>query len=147
VTFQIGRTVRAFGGYSQDKSGSSTDPVNRVSFGLSSSNLLKTGLDITVSDYRYSGGTSPSYDSWYVSVGRNLSPRVYLSGEYTSSLSVLRYVQSSGIIIENRPSTKRFGGTAIVHMGRKASLLVVFDHTQDTNYRDNRVLAGLNFRF
>ena len=82
-----------------------------------------------------------------MSVGRNLSPRVYLSGEYTSSLSVLRYVQSSGIVIENRPSTKRLGGTAIVHVGRKASLLFVFDHTQDTNYRENRLLAGLNFRF
>jgi hypothetical protein len=121
--------------------------MNRVSFGFSSSNLLKTGLDIYVSDYRYSGGTNPSYDSWYVSVGRNLSPRVYLSGEYTSSLSIVRYVQSSGIIIESRPSTKRFGGTAIVHVGRRASLLIVFDHTQDTNYSENRVLAGLNVRF
>jgi hypothetical protein len=147
LTLGLTRTLRVFGGYSQDKNSSSTDAVNRVSFGLSSSNLFKTGLDVHVSDYRYSGGTGPSYDSWYASVGRSITPRVYLSGEYTSSLSILRYVQSSGIVIENRPRTKRFGGTAIVHVGRMASVLVIFDHTQDDNYRENRVLAGLNFRF
>ena len=147
VTLEVAKNMRLFGGYSQDKNGNATDPVSRVSFGLSSSNLLKTGLDVQVSDYRYSGGTSPSYDSWYASIGRNLSPRVYVSGEFTSSLSVLRYVQSSGIVIENRPSTKRFGGTAIVHVSKTSSILVVFDHTQDTNYRENRVLAGLTFRF
>ena len=147
ATFGIGRSMRVFAGYAQDKNSSSTDAVSRVSFGLFSSNLLKTGLDVNVSDYRYSGGTGPSYDSWYASVGRNLSPRVYVSGEYTSSLSILRYVQSSGIVIENRPRTKRFGGTAIVHVGRTASVLIIFDHTQDTNYLENRVLAGLTFRF
>ena len=147
VTFQVAKTLRVFGGYSQDKNSSSTDPVNRVSFGFSSSNLFKTGLDIYVSDYRYSGGTNPSYDSLWVSVGRNLSPRVYVSGEYSSSLSVVRYVQSSGVIVESRPSSKRFGGTAIVHVGRKGSLLFTFDHTQDTNYTENRFLAGLTFRF
>jgi hypothetical protein len=147
VTLEVAKNMRLFGGYSQDKNGNATDPVSRVSFGLSSSNLLKTGLDVQVSDYRYSGGTSPSYDSWYASIGRNLSPRVYVSGEFTSSLSVLRYVQSSGIVIENRPRTRRFGGTAIFHVSRASSILIVFDHTQDTNYRDNRLLAGLTFRF
>jgi len=147
LTLQVAKTLRVFGGYSQDKNGSSTAPVNRVSFGASSSNLLRTGLDIYVSDYRYSGGTGSSYDSWYVSAGRSLTPRIYVSGEYSSSLSVVRYVQSSGFIIESRPSTKRFGGTAIVHVGRRGSLLFTFDHTQDTNRKENRFLVGLNFRF
>lgn len=147
ATVEVVRNVRVFAGYSQDKHGNSTAAVSRLSFGLSSSNLFKSGFDINVSDYRYSGGPGPSYDSWYASIGRNLSSRIYLSGEYTSSLSVIRYVQSSGLVIENRPKTKRFGGTAIVHLGRRASLLFTFDHTQDTNYTENRFMGGLTFRF
>jgi hypothetical protein len=147
ATYEVVRNVRVFAGYSQDKNTSSTDAVNRLSFGFSSSNLLKTGLDVYVSDYRYSGGTSPSYDAWYVSVGRNITPRIYLTGDFTSSLSIVRYVQSSGLVIESRPSTTRFAGTAIIHVGKKASLLVTFDHTTDTNYKENRFLAGLNYRF
>jgi len=147
ATVEVIRGVRVFAGYSQDKNGNSSHAVNRVSFGMSSSNLLKSGVDLYVSDYRYSGGSGPSYNSWYVSLGRSLTSRIYLSGEYTSSLSVVRYMQSSGVAIENRPSTKRFGGSGIVHLGRKASLLFTFDRTQDTRYSENRFLGGLTYRF
>jgi len=147
VTVAVRKNLRVYAGYSQDKNGSTSDAINRVSFGVSSGNFLGTGLDLNVSDYRYSGGTNPSYDSWWVSVGRNLSPRVYVSGDYTSSLSIVRYVQSSGLVIETRPATKRMGGTVLVHVGRTASLLFTFDHTQDTNYTENRLLAGLTYRF
>jgi len=147
VTVEVMRGVRVFGGFSQDKTDSSTDAVSRVSFGASSANFLKTGLDVNVSDFRYSGGAGPSYDSWYVSVGRSLSSKVYVSGEYTTSLSVLRYVQSSGVVIESRPQTKRIGGTGIVRVSRTGSLLFVFEHTIDDNYTENRFLCGLSFRF
>jgi len=147
VSVEILKNLRVFAGYSRDKNDRTADPVGRFSFGLSSTNLFKSGIDVHVSDYRYSGGTGPAYNSWYVSVGRNLSSKVYLSAEYTTSLSILRYVQSSGVVIENRPQTKRFGGSAIIHVSRTSSLLVVFDHTKDDSYTDNRVLAGLTIRF
>jgi hypothetical protein len=147
VTLQVARFLRVFGGYSQDKNSSSSDPVNRVQVGFSSSNLLKTGLDINVSDYRYRGGTNPSYDSLWVSVGRNLTSRVYVSGDYTSSLSVVKYTQSSGIVIDTRPKTKRYSGTALVRVGKTTSLLFTLDHTRDDNYVETRFLAGLTVRF
>lgn len=147
ATFELFKNFRVFGGYAQDKNDMDADPTGRLTFGVFSSNLFGSGLDINVSDYRYSRGSSSSYDSWYVSVGRSLGSRVYVTGEFNSSLSVLRYVQSTGIVIENRPKTMRLGGSAIVNLNRRFSLLFTFDHTKDDAYRENRFLAGLTARF
>ena len=147
VTVQAMKNLRFYGGYSQDTNDRDSDPTGRINLGLSASNLLGTGLDLTVSDYRYSSGTSSSYDSWYVSVGRSVGSRVYVSGEYNSSLSVLRVTQLNGVTIENRPQTKRFGGSAVINLNRMLGLLINADYTIDGTYRETRVLAGLTYRF
>jgi hypothetical protein len=147
VTVEVLKNLRVFAGYGQDKNGSGDDATGRVTFGLFSSDLFGTGIDLNVSDYRYHRGTESSYDSWYVSVGRSLGSKLYLTGEYSSSLSVLRYTQSSGLVIETRPSTDRFGANALVYLSRRLSLLVTGEHTTGDAYDENRVLAGLVCRF
>jgi hypothetical protein len=147
VTVRLMKTVRVYGGYGQDTNDRAADPTGRLTLGGSVSNLLGTGIDLTVSDYRYSSGTSSSYDSWYVSVGRSLGSRVYASGEYNSSLSVLRLTRADGVVIENRPQTKRLGGSAVINLTRTIGLLINADYTTDGPYRESRVLSGLTFRF
>jgi hypothetical protein len=147
ITVELVRNVRVFAGYGQDKNGSGDQATGRMSFGLYSSNLFGRGFDLNVTDYRYNRGADSSYDSWYVSLGRSVGSKVYLTGEFTSSLSILRYTQSSGIVIETKPSTKRFGGSAMVHLTRVMSLFITGEHTKDDTYTENRVLTGVTYRF
>ena len=121
--------------------------MDRLSFGVYTSNLFGTGVDVNVTDYRYQRGSASSYDSWYVSAGRSFGPRLYLSGEYTTSLSVLRYAREDGFVVENRPQTDRFGASANIYLSRTLSLLVVADYTRDEGYKETRLLSGLSVRF
>ena len=147
VTVEVAKGIRVFGGYGQDKNDRDTDAMARLSFGVYSSNLFGTGVDVNVTDYRYHRGSASSYDSWYVSAGRSFGPRVYLSGEYATSLSVLRYAREDGFMIENRPQTDRFGGSANVYLTRRLSLVINADYTRDDGFNEKRVLAGLAVRF
>ena len=147
VTVEVANGVRVFGGYGQDKNDRDADPMDRLSFGVYTSNLFGTGVDVNVTDYRYQRGAASSYDSWYVSVGRSFGSRVYLSGEYTTSLSVLRYAREDGFVVESRPQTDRLGASANVYLSRTLSLLIVADYTRDEGYRETRLLSGLSVRF
>ena len=147
LTVEVARGVRVFAGYGQDKNDRDADAMNRLSFGLYTSNLFGSGIDVNVTDYRYTRGSASSYDSWYVSAGRSFGPRLYLSGEYTTSLSVLRYAREDGFLVENRPHTDRFGGSANIYLSRTLSLLVVADYTRDEGYKETRLLSGLSVRF
>jgi hypothetical protein len=147
VTVEVAKGVRVFAGYGQDKNDRDTDSMSRLSFGVYSSNIFGTGVDVNVTDYRYHRGSASSYDSWYVSAGRSFGSRVYLSGEYTTSLSVLRYARADGFLIENRPQTDRFGGSANVYLTRRLSLIINADYTRDTGYSETRLLSGLAVRF
>ena len=147
VTVEVAKGVRVFGGYGQDKNDRDADPTDRLSFGVYTSNLFGSGIDINVTDYRYQRGSSSSYDSWYVSAGRSFGSRLYLSGEYTTSLSVLRYAREDGFLVENKPQTDRFGASANIYLTRALSLLVVADYTRDEGYKETRLLSGLSVRF
>jgi hypothetical protein len=147
ITVELVRNVRVFAGYGQDKNGSGDQANSRLSFGLYSSNLFGSGIDLNVTDYRYTRGGASSYDAWYVSLGRSVGSKVYLTTEFTSSLSVLRFTQSSGIVIETKPSTTRFGGSAMIHLTRAMSLFLTAEHTTDDSYNENRVLTGVTYRF
>ena len=147
VTVEVVKGVRVFGGYGQDKNDRDADATDRLSFGVYTANLFGTGIDINVTDYRYQRGSASSYDSWYVSAGRSFGPRLYLSGEYTTSLSVLRYAREDGFIVENKPQTDRFGASANIYLTKALSLLVVADYTRDEGYKETRVLSGLSVRF
>jgi hypothetical protein len=147
VSVRVLKTVRVYGGYAQDTDNRDSISTGRITFGASASNLFRSGIDLTVSDYRYNRGSGSSYDSWYVSVGRSLGSHVYVSGDYNTSLSVLRYVRSDGLIIENKPLTKRYGGSAVINLTRMWSLLFNGDYTTDSSYKEMRVLSGLTVRF
>ena len=146
-TVEVARGVRVFAGYGQDKNDRDADPMDRLSFGLYTSNLFGSGIDVNVTDYRYTRGSASSYDSWYVSAGRSFGPRLYISGESTTSLSVLRYTREDGFLVENRPHTDRFGASANIYLSRTLSLLVVADYTRDEGYKETRFLSGLSVRF
>jgi hypothetical protein len=147
VTVAVAKGVRVFGGYGQDKNDRDADAMDRLSFGVYTSDLFGTGVDVNVTDYRYQRGSASSYDSWYVSAGRSFGSRLYLSGEYSTSLSVLRYARQDGFIVENRPQTDRFGGSANIYLSRTLSLMVVVDYTRDEGYKETRLLSGLSVRF
>jgi len=147
VTVEVAKGIRVFGGYGQDKNDRDADPTDRLSFGVYTSDLFGTGVDVNVTDYRYQRGSESSYDSWYVSVGRSFGSRLYLSGEYTTSLSVLRYAREDGFVVENRPHTDRLGASANIYLSRSLSLLVVGDYTRDEGYTETRILSGLSVRF
>jgi hypothetical protein len=147
VTVEVAKGIRVFGGYGQDQNDRDADPTDRLSFGVYTSDLFGTGVDVNVTDHRYQRGTDSSYDSWYVSAGRSFGSRVYISGEYVTSLSVLRYAREDGFVVESRPQTDRFGASANIYLSRAFSLLVVADYTRDEGYKETRILSGLSIRF
>jgi hypothetical protein len=108
--------------------------------------VLRSGFDVSASDSRVDGPTG-AYHSRYVSVGRNVGRALYVSGDYSTSLSVVQFVRSDGIVIETRPWTRRFSGSTNATLGRSVSLLFTIDYTQDEAQDEVRVLSGLSYRF
>ena len=147
LTVRVLKNLRAFAGYSQDKNNRDDDPTNRMTFGVFSSNVLGTGIDVNVTDNRMTRGTASSWNSWYVSAGRNFGSRVYISGDYSTSLSVLRFVRWDGIFVETRPNTKRISASGLINLGRRMSLQFTAEHTKDDSYKEFRFLSGLSYRF
>jgi hypothetical protein len=92
-----------------------------------------------------SGGNS--FDSWYVSLGRSVGRRLYLTTDYGSSLSVLRFLTASGFLIENRPHTRRLALSGVMNMSGGTSLLVTAERLSDTGSTQTRFLSGLSYRF
>jgi hypothetical protein len=147
LTLRIFKNLRVFGGYSQDKNNRDDNTTDRITFGLFSSNVFGTGVDLNVTDNRMKRGTASAWDSWYVSVGRSFGSRFYVTGDYSTSLSILRFTRFDGIVIETKPNTQRFGMSAMVNLGRHVSLQFTGEHTKDDSYTENRFLSGLVFRF
>ena len=94
---------------------------------------------------RYDRPTGP-YTSTYASAGRGVGRRLYVSADFSTSLSVIRFVRSDGVIIETRPSTRRYSGTANATLSRLFSLMVVADYTRDEGFNELRLLTGLTYR-
>ena len=87
------------------------------------------------------------YHSRYVSVGRSVGRSVYATIDYSTSLSILRFERSDGLLIETRPWTRRFSTSGSVALGPQMSLLCTVDRTVDEAVRELRMLAGLSYRF
>ena len=145
VTVEALRRVRVYAGYSRDKNNRDTDPSGRTLVGGYASNIAGSGLDVSASDSLLDrpGG---SYHSRYVSVGRQIRRVVYVSGDVTTSLSVIRYSRSDGITVETRPSTVRYSGTATINVGRSTTLLATVERSVGDDYTEFRVLSGLTYR-
>jgi hypothetical protein len=147
VTVTVLPNVRVFGGYGQDRNNRDDAVAGRVTFGVYASNILKTGIDATVSDSRIDRGASGSYNSWYASIGRSLGGRIYLSGDFSSSLSVFHFTSLSGFVIETRPYTRRFAVSGVINAFHGASLLITAERVLDSNATQTRLLSGITYRF
>jgi hypothetical protein len=147
VTLRLMKQVRVFGGYGQDRNNRDDSTAGRLTYGLFASNIARTGLDVTFTDSRINRGTAGSYDSWYVSLGRSFGSHVYLTGDYGSSLSVLRFTSSSGFVIETRPRTRRLAFSGVFNVGGGTSLLVTAERILDSGSTQTRVMSGITYRF
>jgi hypothetical protein len=147
VTVSIGRWLRLFGGYGQDRNNRQDEASGRITYGLYASNVLRSGVDVTVSDSRIDRGSAGAYDSWYVSVGRSLGSRVYLTGDYSSSLSIYRFTSATGFIIESQPTTRRLAVSSVINTTRKTSILMTGERVLFDDGAQTRILAGLTWRF
>lgn len=146
ATVEVIRGLRVHGGYTRDKSNANSQPSHRLTIGANASDVAGTGIDLMVSDSRIDRSTG-SYNSLYISAGRQLGDAVYLSGDFATSLSVVRFTRFDGVIVETRPSTRQFGGSAVVTLGRHVSLLGNVALTRDGDFSDVRVLSGITYRF
>ncbi|MEO8481834.1 MAG: hypothetical protein ABI634_06460 [Acidobacteriota bacterium] len=146
VSVHVARDIRLQAGYTRDKNNRDSADTGRISLGVSSGNVAGSGVDVTVTDYRISRPTG-QYNSVYLSVGRQIGRAVYLSGDYSSSVSIVRFTRSDGITVETRPETTQIGLSAVVMTGRHISLSVTADTTHDNDVKDVRVLAGMTYRF
>jgi len=80
-------------------------------------------------------------------VGRTLARRLYLTGDYGSSLSVYRFVSASGFIIENRPRTRRAAISGLLNLPHGTSLLTTLERLADDDASHTRIMSGLSYRF
>lgn len=142
----VAKGIRIFGGYARDRNNREDSATGRTSFGVQASDLLNSGLDLNISDSRMRR-TGFSSDSWYVSAGRNITARVYLSGDYAASLAVFRVTRSGDFQVENRPSTRRYSLSGIFHLNRALSLTLSAEHLRDQATRELRIMSGLTCRF
>jgi len=146
LTVEVFRGTQLYASYAQDRTNRDDALTGRVAVGGHAGNVLRSGFDVSASDSRINRPTG-AYHSRYVSVGRNIGRALYVSGDYSTSLSVIQFLRSDGIIIETRPWTRRFSGSANATLGRSTSLLFTLDYTQDEAQDEVRILSGLSYRF
>lgn len=145
VSVKVARGSEVYGGYARDRNNRDDEPTGRLTIGGYAANLFNTGFDISGSDSRIDRSAGP-YHSLYLSVGHSLGRSVYLSGDYSTSLAVVRFVRSDGVQIETRPRTRRFSGNVSATLNRQFSLVGVVDFTTDTGANDLRVMTGITYR-
>ncbi len=146
LTLRIISGVQVFAGYAQDRTNEQDEKRNRFSFGIYSYDMFKTGLDLRVSNSRFSQAERSSYDSWYFSLGKTFGRSLYLEGFYSSSVSVLRYFGSQ-IQVETRPQTDRIGLSSVIYLQRRVSLLLTLERTSGDLPSEVRALTGVSYRF
>ena len=146
ITVEVARGVRVFAGYARDRGNRDDGSTGRITAGFHASNVLRSGIDVTVSDNRIDRPDN-TYDSWYASIGRSFGGRVYVSLDYATALSVLRFTSSDGVVVESRPQTNRFSLNGSVNLGRSVSLLLAAERGTDDRATDLRGTAGLSVRF
>jgi hypothetical protein len=146
VSGEVVRGVRVWGGYSREKNNRDDSATNRLSAGLSVFNLAESGVDVTLSGYYYQRPSGP-YNSWYVSIGRNLSRKIYLSADFSTALSVVRFLPSTGIAVETRPQSRRFTLNSNIFLDRHFSIILTGEYLKDDYTKELRGLLGLTYRF
>jgi hypothetical protein len=145
ITVRIFSTVRVHAGYTQDQNNRDSARTRRVSYGASAQNVARSGLDITVTDSQIDRPTG-SFHSVYASAGRQLGRVVYLSADYTSAASIVRYTRIDGLTVEMHPSTTQIGASATMNLSRVMSLFATAARTTDNDASDVRLFTGLTLR-
>ena len=144
VTVAVARRAHVYAGYSRDKTNRDDAPTNRTTFGGNVSNVF--GFDFSASD-SVLVGSGRRYQSWYMSGGRQVGRALYLSGDYSKSLSLIHFTRSDDVLIELRPETTRVSGNSVLYVGRRISLLITVERTLDDQTREFRMLSGITYRF
>jgi hypothetical protein len=147
ATVTLFKNVRIYGGVGQDRNNRDDQPSGRFTFGLFAPNVFKTGIDLTVSDSRMDRGASGSYDAWYASVGRSFGGRVYVTGDYSSSISIYRFTSATGFVLDTRPRTQRFAASGIINFPHGASFQITAERVLDSDATQTRLLSGISYRF
>jgi hypothetical protein len=146
VTVEPVRRLRVFASIGRDKNNRDDVATDRMMFGASMFAVRGAGVDVTASDTIVDRPTG-RYHSRYVSVGRQLGRKVYVSGDYSSAVSVLRFSRSDGITIEQRPHTTLVTGSSTVNLTRTLSVMINAERVLDDSSRSFRVLSGLTIRY
>jgi hypothetical protein len=146
ATVRVSKNIRVNAGYTVDKNNRDSASTGRLTVGIYASNFRKTGFDLNLSESRVTRPTG-RYNSLYFSVGHQVGRAVYLSGDYSSSLSIARFTRSDGITIETRPRTRQLSAQGVVTLGRHWSLLFTGERTRDDGSSEMRVMSGLTYRF
>lgn len=147
ATVTIARNVRVYAGYGQDRNNRDDSVAGRATFGVFASNVARSGLDFAASDSRIDRGAGGSYDSWYVSLGRSIGAHIYLTGDFSSSLSVFRFTRADGFLIETRPQTRRMALSGVFNLSGGTSLMMTAERILDGSSTQTRMLSGMTFRF
>lgn len=140
------RGVRVWAGWARDRYNKDEAPGNRYSAGLYAGNVLKSRIDLNAIATRNDRPTG-AYDSWYVSLGRSFGSALYLSVDYSTAASVIRTTGTGGIVVETRPSSRRYTLNGLVNLTRDLSLQVTVERLTDDVEAATRGSAGLTYRF
>jgi hypothetical protein len=146
LTLRLISGFQIFAGYAQDKTNEGDEKRNRVTFGIFGYDLFKSGLDLRITNSRFSQAGRPSYDSWYLSLGKTFGRSLYLEGFYSSSVSIFRYF-GGDFQVETRPHTELYGLSSVFYLTRRASLLLTLERTSGDIPSEIRALSGISYRF
>jgi hypothetical protein len=145
VIVRVADGVRVHAGYARDRNNRDSAATGRTTIGASAANVARTGIDAAFSDALIHRPNS-DYHARYVSAGRRIGSAIYVSAEYSTSLSVGRFTRSDGVTVETRPRTRQISASAILTLTRALSLVTLIDRTRDDLQSDLRVQSGLTVR-
>jgi len=145
VTVTVMPGARVHGGYTRDRNNRDSDPTNRIYAGASAQNIAHSGVDLTFSGSQIQRPTG-TYHSIYLSGGRQIGRSVYVTADYSSAVSIVRFTRMDGLTVETRPETRQIGGSAMINLNRRMSLFTTITRTLDADTREMRMLSGLTFR-
>jgi hypothetical protein len=147
LTYLATRGIRVYAGYGLERSNEGEDLADRLSGGFYTADLFRSGFDAQLFITRRKRNDGTAYNSWNVSAGRMVGSKVYLSGEYTSSLSILRFEGEDDVIVQTNPSSRRYSISSMLYLTRTFTLLLTGEHTDSDSIKENRLLGGITYRF
>jgi hypothetical protein len=147
VTYLAAPGLRFYVGYGQDQSNEGGDKTGRLSSGFYSSDLFHTGVDAQLSISRRNRNDGSSYNVWTASAGRMVFQKLYISGEYTSSLSIVKFTGNDNVVVITRPSSNRYSLSSMFYWTRALTLLLTVERTNADSVYENRLLGGITYRF